>query len=194
MKKLFFVLLAAGSATVSQAQVQLGLKAGYNLTTLTQSGRYTESMKSKSEFSAGVLASFPLFRSFYLQPEVLYSGQGANVTWPGTNAKFNYSYLNVPILFKYQHDSGLFTETGPQVGFLLGANIKANGQSTDVKYSTQPVDFSWTFGIGYKIPVVNAGLDARYNLGLTNVNKVTDAGNIKNSVFQFGLFYIFSKI
>ncbi len=30
----------------------------------------------------------------------------------------NYSYINVPVLFKYQHSSGLFAETGPQIGFL----------------------------------------------------------------------------
>ena len=194
MKRMLFVILALGNAALARAQVQFGVKAGYNLASFTQSGGSAQDVKSKSDFSAGALASVGLFTSFYLQPEVLYSGQGATVNVMGTDAKFNYSYLNVPVLFKYQHVSGLFAETGPQLGFLLSAKVKESGQTTDVKSASQSTDFSWAFGVGYKIPKINLGIDARYNLGLTNVNKDSSGGNIKNSVFQFGLFYVFNKL
>ena len=61
------------------AQVQFGIKAGYNLANLTTSPSQSGIM-SNSDFSAGVLASIPLFSSCSLQPEVLYSGQGAGVS------------------------------------------------------------------------------------------------------------------
>jgi hypothetical protein len=196
MKKAILVMLISASFMFAGAQVQFGVKAGYNLANLSVSGAPSGvSVSSRSDFSAGLLASVPLFNSCSLQPEVLYSGQGASATESGTTATLNYGYLNVPILFKYQHVSGLFAETGPQVGFLLSAKEKVDGQSTDTKSSTQSTDFSWAFGIGFKLPM-GLGIDARYNLGLVNLDKGSSStdGTIKNSVFQFGLFYMFKKL
>src|SRR5579863_3762374 len=172
MKKVILVIFSAVSVAVTSAQVQFGVKAGYNLANFTTSGDASGmSAKSKSDFSAGLLASLPLFSSCYLQPEVMYSGQGASGSDLGTDVKLDYSYLNVPVLFKYQHSTGLFAETGPQIGFLLSASFKEAGQSSDEKASSQSVDFSWAFGLGYKLKNMPLGIDARYNLGLTNVNK-----------------------
>ncbi len=193
MKKMFLVLIAAGSAMFTSAQVQFGVKAGYNLDNVTTSPSQP-GISSRSDFDAGIFASIPLFTSCSLQPEVMYSGQGAAFSDSFATGKANYGYLNVPVLFKYQHSSGLFAETGPQVGFLLSANEKSGGQSVDTKSSSQSVDFSWAFGIGYKLSM-GLGIDARYNLGLTNINKDSQSnGTIKNSVFQFGLFYQFAKL
>ena len=195
MKKMFLVFLTVATATVASAQVKFGVKAGYNLATFTTSGDESGmGVSSKSDFSGGLFASVPLFSSCTLQPEVLYSGQGAEGKDGIIDVKLNYSYLNVPVLFKYSHSSGLFAETGPQVGFLLSAKFKEAGQSSDAKDETQSVDFSWAFGIGYMIPKINLGIDARYNLGLTDVNKDNTNGTIKNSVFQFGLFYQFKSL
>ena len=104
----------------------------------------------------------------------------------------NQSYLNIPVLAKYQHSSGLYGETGPQLGFLLAANVKSGGTSQDVKSSYKSTDFSWAFGVGYKIPLIGAGIDARYNLGLSNIAAEQVNGySVKNSVFQIGVFYLF---
>jgi hypothetical protein len=190
MKRMLLVLIAAGSAMFASAQIQFGVKAGYNLANLTVSPSQS-GVSSQSNFSGGVFASIPLFSSCFLQPEIMYSGQGANFSDSFATGKLNYSYLNVPILFKYQLESGLFAETGPQVGFLLSAKETVGGQSGDLKSNSQSVDFSWAFGIGYKLPM-GFGIDARYNLGLTNINKDSQSsGTVKNSVFQFGLFYQF---
>ena len=195
MKKIVFMFLAVSMAFAVRAQVQFGVKAGVNVSSLTLSGAASSglSVSSKTDFNAGLLASVPLFSSCFLQPEVVYSGQGASSDFAGVTVKLNYSYLNVPVLFKYKHETGLFAETGPQAGFLLSAKEKANGQSMDAKDGTNSVDFSWAFGLGYMIPKINLGIDARYNLGLTNLNKDNSGGNdgtVKNSVFQFGLFYL----
>jgi len=193
MKRMLLVLLTAGSATFASAQVEFGVKAGVNIANLTVTGDNSGvSPSSITDFHAGFLAAIPLFSGFKLQPEVMYSGQGASADVSGTTVKLNYSYINVPVLFKYQHGSGLFAETGPQVGFLISAKEKADGQTIDTKSDTQSTDFSWAFGIGYKIPVVGLGIDARYNLGLTNLAKGSNSsdGTVKNSVIQIGLFYV----
>jgi hypothetical protein len=191
MKRMLLVLIAAGSAMFASAQIQYGVKAGYNLANLSFSPSQS-GVSSLSNFNGGVFASIPLFSSGFLQPEILYSGQGASFSDSLVGSgKVNYGYLNVPVLFKYQLESGLFAETGPQVGFLLSAKETAGGQSADLKSTSQSVDFSWAFGIGYKLPM-GFGIDARYNLGLTNISKESQgSGTVKNSVFQFGLFYQF---
>ncbi len=191
MKRMILILIAAGSAMFASAQIQFGVKAGYNLDNLTISPSQPGG-SSKSDFSAGILASIPLFSSCSLQPEVMYSGQGTSFTDSFATGKLNYGYLNVPVLFKYQHSSGLFAETGPQVGFLLSAKETGGRQSIDFKSSTQSTDFAWVFGIGYKLPL-GLGIDARYNLGLTNITKANVGSTVKNSVFQFGLFFMFPK-
>jgi Outer membrane protein beta-barrel domain len=194
MKKVILVMLAAASSVIASAQIRFGVKAGVNIANVTYSGSSApSSLQSITDFNGGLFASIPLFSSCSLQPEVVYSGQGTSANVSSVTAKLNYDYLNVPVLFKYQHSTGLFAETGPQVGFVLSAKEKADGQTTDVKSNSQSTDFSWAFGIGYQIKVINLGIDARYNLGLTDVNKDNSNGTVKNSVFQFGLFYTFPK-
>jgi hypothetical protein len=197
MKKIMLVISIAFCATAAYTQVKFGIKAGYNLTNFIYTGNLsTGSYKAKSDFNAGVLLSIPLFNTFYLQPEIIYSGQGAGYTFnPNPQIevflKYNYNYLNAPLLFKYQYVAGFFAETGPQLGFLLSADAK--GVNVDEKAYSEPLDFSWVFGLGYKIPNINLGIDARYNLGLTEVNTNSSVGSIRNSVFQFGVFYLVGK-
>jgi hypothetical protein len=198
MKSMILVLLTVSSAAIASAQIQFGVKAGYNSATYTVSGTGSSEVnpKSKSGFSGGALVSVPLFSSCFLQPEIMYSQQGASFSENGETAKFNYDYLNIPVLFKFQHESGLFAETGPQIGFLLSGKVEEGGISVDNKDQSQTTDFSWAFGLGYKLQDLGLGIDLRYNLGITNVNKPsTDGssgsdGSVKNSVFQFGLFYM----
>jgi hypothetical protein len=63
---------------------------------------------------------------------------------------------------------------------------------TDSQYFTsedfKSTDVAWTFGLGY-LTYSGLGIDGRYNLGLSNINKA--GGNtLKNNVFQVGLFYM----
>ena len=140
-----------------------------------------------------MLAGIPLAGAFSLQPEVNYSAQGAKATESGESFTLTQNYLNVPVLVKYKHQSGLFAETGPQIGFLMSAKASEGGNSEDVKSSYQSTDFSWAFGLGYQLKTINAGIDARYNLGLTNdaASGSGSNGTVKASVFQVGLYYLF---
>ncbi|HEY4965505.1 MAG TPA: porin family protein [Puia sp.] len=189
---LFTFVMAMVNATT--AQIQYGVKAGLNRVSLNYSGSAINDLGVRYDFNAGIFASVPLFSNFYLQPELMYSGQGSGFT-DSIPADANYNYLNVPVLFKYQHTSGFFAETGPQIDFLLSAELKSDGHSIDNKNYTQSTDFSWVLGIGYKISSINTGIDMRYNFGLTNTIKASSAaGTAKNSVFQLDLFYQFKNL
>ena len=196
MKKFVISAIAIIVFNSTKAQIQFGLKAGVNIATLTLSSDVSgsgESLSSKTDFNAGILASVPLFNSFTLQPEINYSGQGAKGSDGTTTTTVNYNYINVPVLFKFNHSSGLFAETGPQIGFLISANAKAGGQSVDIKDQISSTDFSWCFSLGYKLSDIPLGIDLRYNLGLSNTVKASGEGTSKNSVFQFGIFYLFGN-
>lgn len=181
MKKFALVLVAGISLVSAKAQIQFGVKAGANFATITSS----DGAKSLVSFNGGALVKIPLADALSLQPEVVYSGQGAK--FDGGSDHLN--YLNIPILPTYTLPVGVFFQTGPQIGFLLSAKEKVSGQSdVDIKSQLKSTDFSWAFGAGYLVTSANIGFNVRYNLGLT---KLADGTSSKNGVFQVGVFYLF---
>ncbi|MEO6962549.1 MAG: porin family protein [Puia sp.] len=156
-------------------------------------GDNLDGAKWKIGFQGGALVSVPLFYEFSLQPEVNYSGQGFKVSQDGETGTINMDYVNIPVLFKYNNPVGFFAETGPQLGFLISAKAKSGGVSVDAKSGYKSTDVSWGFGAGYLISSMNVGIDARYNLGLSNIIKESDNGTARNSVIQVGIFYLFGE-
>jgi hypothetical protein len=186
-KAILLFVFAVSIAAVSQAQdVKFGVKGGLNLASL--SGEDADEAKMKIGFHVGGLVQLPVAEQLMIQPELVFSAQGAKDEDDDDN-KLNLGYINVPVLAKYQSTSGFFGETGPQLGILLSAKSKFEGGSNDVKDAMKKIDFSWAFGIGYQT-ASNVGVNVRYNLGLS---KIYDEGEakVKNSVFQIGVFYIF---
>ena len=183
---LFLFLIFTG-LTVSAQDVHphFGIKGGVNIANLNLDS--DADLASKTSFYLGALAHLHISQHFAIQPELMYSGQGAK--YDETDTKINLNYINLPILAQYMTGSGFRLQTGPQVGALVSAKVKDDDNSTDIKDEYKKIDFSWVFGASY---VSNSGLgiDARYNLGLSNINDGAD--KIKNRVFQVGLFYQFS--
>ena len=193
MKKLFLLLIAAISLSLVHAQsINFGAKAGLNLANVTGSDASGNSMLVS--FHIGVLAQFSVTDAFSVQPEVLYSAQGAKFSDAGESGSDKLGYINIPILSKYTTSSGFYGETGPQIGILLSANESEGGASTSIKQYVSSTDFSWVFGIGY-LTSANVGIDGRYNLGFSNLEKNSggNGGTLKNGVIQIGVFYLFGE-
>lgn len=192
MKKLALVLFAGISFATAHAQVQFGAKAGLNLA--TQTGSDAGDSRVMANVNLGLFARFAVAPGFGIQPEVVYSGQGAGYRVNGVSDNFHANYINIPVLLKWwDRHSGLYVETGPQVGFLVSAHEHVQGNSYDIKDQLKSADFSWVFGAGYRIPMSPVGIDFRYNLGISNVENLDvtqQQGSIRNSVFQLGLTYV----
>jgi len=172
---------------VNHPLVSFGIKGGINIANVNDS--QTPNTTSLKGFHGGIFAHIHFNRTFALQPEVVYSRQGA--VYPNFGDQKN-NYINVPVLLQYMFLQGFRLETGPQAGILLSSELKRNsGGETDTKYQATDADFSWAFGFGYLSPM-GIGIDARYNLGLTYIAKRTPA-DVKNQVWQFGLFYQFMR-
>ena len=181
MKKLLFVVIAAISfATANaQGQLQFGLKGGLNLSNITVSNGFDGySYSTLASFNAGAFLKVPVIRSFSIQPELYYSGQGfKGDDGSGGTYTEHVNYLNIPVLGKFTTRSGFYLETGPQIGVKLNAKDKENGLSQDVSSAYNSADFAWVFGAGYKIPMAPVGIDLRYNVGITNVANDSYYGN-----------------
>lgn len=182
MKKLILCAVTLLSSIVLFAQdPKFGLKAGLNLATVTGSGG-----DLKPGFNGGVLAHIHITPAFSLQPEVMYSNQGTKYS---SDHKLLLNYINVPLLLQYNFDNGFRLQGGPQVGFLIEAKDKVNNAEYDVKNGYNTVDFSIPLGFSY-LGYSGFGVDARYNIGVTNVVKNSPV-TYRNSVLQLGVFYLF---
>lgn len=187
-------------STASNAQsIQLGLKAGANIANVSGPGTSGISTSSLIGFNAGAYLGIGLSDNLFIQPEVVYSGQGfkesesySGTTYSGTQTE---GYVNIPVLVKYKLPVGLYFETGPQVGFLISAKAKASGVSVTDKSSFNSTDFAWAVGAGFQIPATQFSIDLRYNIGLANIannsssGSGSSGGSVKNSVIQIGVMY-----
>lgn len=195
MKKIILSAIALGAFSfAAQAQtpdLKLGAKAGVNLANITNA-----EADMKTGFHVGVLAEIFINEKFSVQPELLYSSQGAKSKVEGIEYKSSLDYINIPIMAKYYVMDGLSVQAGPQVGFLVKAEDEISGGiasgTRDIKDELQSVDFGINLGAGYELPM-GVFFDARYNLGLSKINKESESGmkDLKNGVFQISVGYKF---
>ncbi len=158
------------SMTFYGQSIDFGLKLGANFSTLTDAS----GLKNKTGFVAGAFLGIKFNDNFAIQPELLYSQQGAKFS-PGD---FNLDYVNVPVVVKYYLIQGLNLQAGPQFGFLVNDNLASKPESFDL---------SGILGAGYDLPL-GLRIDARYHFGFTEVIK---NGDSKNGVFSVALGYSF---
>jgi hypothetical protein len=192
MKKLnaFVVALFASLLVTAQDDPKFGLKGGLNVSTLNYSDNTNADWRTG--FHLGGLSHIHLTPSFSLQPEVYYSSQGAKLPYTN-NDKLNLSlsYINVPVLLQYNFANGFRLQGGPQVGFMVGVSDKVKdvelNQRSTANYKA--VEIALPLGLSY-LGFSGLGVDTRFNLGLTNINKPSPP-TAKNNVFQVGAFYLF---
>jgi|SRR5687768_2546795 len=186
MKKgLLLFVCAIALASMTQAQVRFGLKAGVNLASLSGDN---DGLAMKIGFNAGAVAKITVSEAFSVQPELVFSAQGAKAD--EGDGKLNLNYINLPILAQY-NTGGFVIEAGPQFGFLMSAKQKVGDASVDVKDMLKGLDLGLAFGVGY-VTSSGFGVNARYNLGFSNILDTEDdeEGKLKNSVIQIGVSYL----
>ena len=215
MKKLILSAAVAFAGVVglnaqSMESLQIGARAGYNYSTLTGDLAKDLDLKGMSGYHVGLFVEVPVTDRFSIQPEVIYSTQGAkmdtSINLPvvgkiGGDTKFKTQNINVPVLAKFYVIDGLSIQAGPQIGFLTDSKVEFNGKESDsFKDAISKVNFGAVVGAGYKLPM-GFTVDARYNFGLTNVLdkdndsvknlNVSDSNNFKNGVLSIGVGYQF---
>jgi hypothetical protein len=173
MKKIILSAIAVMAFGFANAQgVKFGVKGGLNNTNWTKDA----DTDAKTSFYIGGLVDLSVSEKFHIQPELLYSNEGAD-------DDLGVSYLRVPVMAKYYVAEGFSLQAGPEVAFKIGT------EEDEVDEFTKSIDFGLGFGAGYEL---TNGLffDARYNLGLSNISDF-DGVEFGNSGLQVGLGYRF---
>lgn len=200
------LLIALTIFGLTQANAQnFGFKGGYNYSSFNGDVAKDNTLKGLSGFYVGALLELPLGDVLSLQPEVIYSRQGA--AWEQKNILGEFKkdlkldYLNIPVMAKVNLGP-LFLQGGVQFGFLVG--------KPEVSYTrgaqrvTEKVDkdayASFDFGVGAGLGVnlsQHFFVEARYTHSLTNAldpnnnslknAHISDDNNFKNAVLSLGL-------
>lgn len=188
----------------SKSDIKVGVKFGMNVSTIAGDG---ENIDPAVAFHGGAVVEFPVSEKFSVQPELVYSMQGAKSSGilevDGTpyNVKehLKLSYLNIPVMAKYYVTPEFSVLAGPQLGFLTSAKDKikfddgegnSGSDNVDVKDVFKSIDVAFGFGLGYSfIKQINA--EIRYNVGLSNIADDGDS-NMQNNVLQVSLGFRFN--
>jgi hypothetical protein len=203
MKKVLLAATAIFTFGLATAQdISYGAKAGLNMSTLTGD---VEDAKSIFGFHVGGFVEIKISEKFAIQPELLYSTQGAKSEFQedfeGTLVKvsetLNLGYLNIPIMAKYYVSEKFNIQAGPQIGLNLSAKAKAEAsfdgvsfsETVDIKDEVEALDLGFNFGLGYNISE-KLFLEGRYNIGLSNISKDSEF-KAQNGVFQLSVGYRF---
>ncbi len=201
MKKVFWVALMTLLIT-SVSLSQFGIKGGFNLGTFGGSDNGMSSSNgilpptARVGLAAGVSYRIGLIAGIAIQPEVVYAQKGGvyqlnqSVGTQTLDYKrtLQLDYIDIPVLVKLSLPIPLvspYIEGGVSYGILLSAKLKdevtavnvpgqqSGSQETDIKEGTTKNDLSLVVGVGIQILILE--VDARYNMGMTKLQKDTDA-------------------
>jgi len=188
---LALVLTVASVASVVAQGIGFGIKAGANIANTDISSDFGSlNTKSKFGFHAGAFATIMFSDKLGIQPELLYSSQGSEYDEPSFTGELNMSYLNIPVLLRYNLNEMFSLHVGPQFGFLTKAEEDLNGTVSDIKDDFKGSDISAAFGLDVDLPM-KLGFGARYVLGLSNV--LEDGSSFGNAELKNGVIQLYAK-
>ena len=179
MKKaiLLTMFLALGSLSANAQGIKFGVKGGANFSNVK--GDFDS--ENITNFHVGALVELNITPSFSLQPEVLYSSQGAKLK--GSD-DIKSDYINIPVMARFYVIPKLLSiDAGPQFGFLVNDNYDNIGPA----FKSKNYDFAVAGGVTVDI-ISGLFVSGRYVVGLTDT---TEDSDVKNMTAQFSVGYKF---
>lgn len=178
MKRFLFLSVAflmIATVSFAQSDKKFGIKAG------------TTFGEGDISFLAGGFARFQVSEKLAFQPELLYSMDKDKESIAGIDVEMTLNFISLPLLMKYYIIEGFSVNAGPYVGYLISDDItlSSGGHSASTSMELEKIEVGASFGLGYEL-VNGIGVDARYNLGLTEIMPGT-----KRGLIQVALSYAF---
>lgn len=169
-----------------------GVKAGINHANQSSSGE-TENIDIESivGINGGIYCKYYLFDFLAIQPELMFSGKGVHWSDQFYDAKDILTYIDLPVLIKYEPVKPINIHAGPQIGYLVSAKQKTldSGEEININDYYENFDFGIAFGIEGNFPY-RLSLTIRYVFGLKNVTSSTGYDvPWKNNFFQISAVY-----
>nr|WP_209565403.1 porin family protein [Flavobacterium sp. 1355] len=163
MKKIILCAIAIMAFGFTNAQkARFGVKGGLNIATIGGAN----DANSLIGFQLGGFAEINVWKKLYIQPELLFSAQGAKFDgyYGERDYTVNLNYINVPVLAKYYITKQFSVEAGPQLGLLVSSENIEDEKSVDVGFN---------LGAGYNF-TDNFSVGIRYTIGLTSIYDYND--------------------
>lgn len=184
-------LLITASLT-AQPQIGAGVKGGINLATQSTTGSGDGvAVRQLLGFNAGVYGNLFIMDFLGFQTELMVSTRGSDWDDPYYNVKDLLTYIDLPLLVKYQPVKYANIHLGPQFGYLLVAKQedKDDGDITDIKDWYNALDVGLVLGAEANLPY-RINVTVRYVIGLVSAsNDVEYAEPWRNNFLQFSLGY-----
>ena len=174
--------------------IALGFRAGLNLG--DNSANFTPVSKSlRTAPLFGAYSEFGIAQALFLTGEFTYLPGGTNLSYGNFNGTFKVDEFIIPVSLKYKILGNAkvvkpYFFTGLNVGFVTNSELETVGGTFSFKDSTETVDWGWHIGGGIEIPtsdLVAVTLDARYSLGLVNLDKSGADSKSRNLSFIVGV-------
>ncbi|PJJ08995.1 outer membrane protein with beta-barrel domain [Flavobacterium sp. 1] len=173
--------LISVQAQTNSNEPQFGMKGGVNFSNIYNTK--VDDNNILTSFNAGIYGAFPIADIISIQPEILYSRKGGELTYNNAfitgKTQFKLNYIEVPVLLKVNITNNLSVHAGPYFAYLIDAEINndANGSAIDFENDYNNDDFNKfdvgiSAGIGFGFDAFGAG--ARYNYGLSTIGKERD--------------------
>ncbi|NQT25136.1 PorT family protein [candidate division KSB1 bacterium] len=183
MRLIWVVIFAVFIALPVGAQVNIGVLGGINLANVDIDPLEEVELSNLTAFGFGGVLDFNLNEMLTLHLELMYLQKGVNGKWDIYDLENKVTYLEVPILLKYSIGTGNikpYLIAGPTIGYLLSGTGKISGggysSEEDLKETTKNLDYGIGLGAGVGMPMGNNSifLEARYAMGLANINDDPD--------------------
>jgi hypothetical protein len=182
------VLFAA--AVTAQPDFGAGIKGGINLATQSTTGEGENvAVRQLLGYNAGVYGNVFITDLLGVQAELLIASRGSDWDDPFYNVKDLITYIDLPILVKFQPIRYANIHVGPQFGYLLAAKQedKDDGSISDIKEWYNPLDVGLVFGAEANLPF-RINFTVRYVVGLVSAtNDVEYIDPWRNNFLQFSL-------
>ncbi|MBW6515282.1 MAG: PorT family protein [Candidatus Cloacimonetes bacterium] len=188
MKQVVVIVALLLVFSALNAQKSYGLRGGLSMVKVNDMDMIGDS-DSKTAFHIGGMVYYPLEGDFIVQVEGLFSQRGGEYKESGYDGwdlwsetyKLNLTYLEVPVLVKYDIPLETFNiqpYAGASLGLLLSSKMKwtvresgySESGTEDIKDDTNDIDFGLLFG-GDVLLRNQFLLGLRYHLGLSEVNE-----------------------
>ena len=178
----FFLVL---SAAASAQSFELGAKVGANFGKIDG-----QSFKDGYNFGyvLGGYVNLGINKTLAIQPELLFSQTNTTfkdsssviITKPDEKVRLN--YLNVPVLLHINASKLLAFQVGPQFSILMNKDQKIG---EEIEGAFKGGDVAAVLGVQLNFNPVK--IFGRYNIGLSNINDITNSEEWKSQTIQVGV-------
>ncbi|MGM9758820.1 MAG: porin family protein [Parabacteroides sp.] len=187
MKRILLLIAGVISCLTATAQTEVGkisLIPQVGLSTARTSGDLTN---YKAGWCTGLSLEYQLSHPVSLSAGALFSMEGGKIKH--TDRKLFLDYVNIPLLAQYYVVEGFAVKAGIQVGFQVYGKEKVNGEFIPLDVSKNKVGFAFPIGLSYEY--ARFVLDARYNIGVTDMLDMPDrSSRSQNMMITIGYKFV----